>query len=86
MIIKNAKQHRNALFLLFFVQGIALSTWVPNDCPPEYRLNSGGKTCSGSAAEMNSGLRWSAASTIWPSSRAAGLSSGSCMLSLARED
>ena len=28
MIIKNAKQHRNALFLLFFVQGIALSTWV----------------------------------------------------------
>ena len=33
---------------------MALSTCVPKDCPPLYRLNSGGKTFAGSAAEMNS--------------------------------
>ena len=38
----------------------ALSTWLPNDWPPSYRLNSGGNTRSGSAADMNSGLRCSA--------------------------
>src|SRR5882757_7779831 len=34
---------------------IALSTCSPNDCPPEYRLNNGGNTRKGRAADKNSG-------------------------------
>ena len=65
---------------------IALSTCVPNDCPPSYRLNSGGKTFTGSAAAMNRGLRSSAARIRSPSCRATGWSSGNCTLFFALAD
>src|SRR5271155_154554 len=60
---------------------IAVSTCVPKCPPPVYRLNIGGKTLSGSAADINSGDRASAPSTISPSFTATGCPSGSCRFS-----
>ena len=61
---------------------IAVSTCVPKRPPPVYRLNMGGNTFSGSAADMNNGDRASAPSTISPSLTAAGCPSGNCRFSL----
>ena len=65
---------------------MALSTWAPKFISGSYRLNSGGKTRSGSAAEMKSGLRSSAAMIMSPISRASGVPSAICRLCLALAD
>src|ERR1700761_1153929 len=58
--------------------------WCPSDAT--YRLNSGGKICSGIAAEMNRGLVVSAETTRLPSLRATSLSGGSCSFLLTSAD
>src|SRR3984957_17736610 len=60
---------------------IAVSTCVPKCPPPVYRLNIGGNTRKGNAADINSGDRASAPNTISPSFTATGCPSGSCRFS-----
>src|ERR1700677_80579 len=63
------------------VARIAVSTWVPKCPPPVYRLNIGGNTRSGRAADINNGDRASAPSTSSPSFTATGCPSSSCRFS-----